>query len=599
VIRFVALSWNPSQAEHAEALSRRVRMDVRKWRCLTDGQGFALWAIDPHPRAFQNSDCDKTDGWILGRAFRRGRPADASLTTGQLPEDAGAGRIGNLGKFVSDWWGGYVLFGGDAANRYVFRDPTGALPCWQIDLEGVKCWFADIGDLRRIFDPRLTVSKSALAAHLQLSKLGKAVSCLEQVEPLLPAAAVPVTQRPSANPVFAWNPARFSADPVPDLASATDLVRNAVEEVLGAYARHYSSPLISVGGLDSSILWSTARALELENVRGFSLFSRSERGDERDYVSSLPGQDRLDFLPMDGERIDPAKVFAPSATVDPPGFADLVELSWDRAALSGTQDFDLLIYGVGGDNVFLQGAGITGALDYGASKAPLAGIWKAAADSARYSKRWHPAVLAAALQQRLRKRTAGRAMLMAMMPAGEDFLPDLPMLGATALQHALHPLLLTSLELPPGKAMQTLSSCFCASDYFDPWEGEGQVERCEFYLSQPIVEACLRIPSWLLAIHGIERGLARLAFADILPDKVVRRMTKGTPEDVYAEFLTRHRSAIHDYLFSGSLVDAGLLKQERIAEALGSKSKTEFVQRAHPIIQLLSLESWLRNWVQD
>ena len=597
MIRFVALSWPPSQADHAEQLRRKVTSDRRTWRCLSDEQGFALWAIDPHPRAFQSVDCGEPEAWILGRAFRRGNRTGRSLATGQLPEDADAGRIGKLGKFVSDWWGSYVLFAGNAANRFVFRDPTGALPCWQTDLDGVNCWFADIGDLRRLFQPRLTVSKLGLAAHLRLPKLGKAVSCLEQIEPLLPAAAAPVAQRPSVNSTLAWDPGRFSADPVPDLASATELVRNAVDEVLGAHARHYSAPLISVGGLDSSILWAAARTLELENIRGFSLFSRSERGDEREYVAALPGQNRLDLLPMDGERIDPAKVFAPSATVDPPGFADLVELSWDRTALSGPKDFDLLIYGVGGDNVFLQGAGIMGALDYGASKAPLAGIWKAASDSARYSKRWLPEVLAAALKQRLRKRTAGPTMLMSMMPAGQDFLPDLPMLGATALQQALHPLLRSSLELPQGKALQTLSSCFCSSDYFDPWEGEGQVERFEFYLSQPIVEACLRIPCWLLAIHGIERGLARLAFADILPDKVVRRMTKSTPEDVYAEFLNRHRSAIHNYLFSGSLVDEGLLKEEQIADVLGSQSNTGFAQRAHPIIQLISLESWHRHWI--
>ena len=599
MIRFIALSWKPSQTERAEDLSRRVKLDGRKWRCLCDGQGFALWAIDPHPRAFQNSDRDKADGWILGRAFRRGGSADASLTTGQLPEDAGAGRIGNLGKFIADWWGCYVLFAGDAANRYVFRDPTGALPCWQIDLEGVKCWFADIGDLKRIFDPRLTVSKSALAAHLQLPKLGKAVSCLEQIEPLLPAAAVPVAQRPSVNPVFAWDPMRFSAEPVPDLASAKVLVRAAVEEVLSAYSHHFSTPLISVGGLDSSILWSTAHALDLQNVRGFSLFSRSARGDERDYVSALPGQERLNFLPMDGERIESARVFAPSPTVDPPGFADLVELSWDRSALSGSSSFDLLIYGVGGDNVFLQGAGITGALDYGASKAPLAGIWKAAADSARYAKRWAPQVIAAALKQRLRPRTGGLAQLKAMMPATQDHILDLPVPRTDAVQDSLHPLLRSSMDLPPGKVMQTLSSCFCASDYFDPWEGEDQVERCELYLSQPIVEACLQIPSWLLAIHGIERGLARLAFADILPDKVVRRMTKGTPEDVYAEFLNRHRPAIHDYLRSGSLVDEGLLKPDRITDVFGSKSETNFMQRAHPIIQLISLESWHRHWANS
>src|SRR6185436_11940153 len=43
------------------------------------------------------------------------------------------------------------------------------------------------------------------------------------------------------------------------------------------------------------------------------------------------------------------------------------------------------------------------------------------------------------------------------------------------------------------------------------------------YYSQPVVELSLRIPTYLCALDGRDRAIARRAFVDDVPEKILRR----------------------------------------------------------------------------
>lgn len=597
VIRFLALHWDERGRDSAERLTAAINQDLRDWRLLARRADFSLW-VGGAPVADANAASQPPgDGWLIGRAFRRGNPAAAVLTTGPMPIDLDLRSDTWPERWCRDWWGDYIAFAHDSAGLTVLRDPVGALPCWYFDLVGARCWFADLGDVQRLLKPKLTLNRAGLAAHLQIPKLGKAGTCLNEVATVLPAEVLVAAADRTVSRRFAWDPATFCDVPVGSIEDATTTVRSAVEETLIAYTRYFRAPAISVGGLDSSIIWSLADALEIDHVQGFTLYSESALGDERDYVRQLAAQDRLHALPMDGAAIDSERVFKPLAMVNPPGFSDLIELSWNRTEHPALSRADALIYGVGGDNVFLQGADIFGAIDHGQSRSPLRSMAGAVSDAARYSKRWWPGVLAATLRARFiggRPASAAAAGLLQGDPLG---LIQLPRLRPEAVAEQLHPLLRPFLARPPGKALQVLSSCFCASDYLDPCDGEDQIERCEFFLSQPIVEACLQIPAWQLAHRGVERGLARLCFADVLPDPVLRRMTKGTPETIYQDFVRLNQSAIRQFLSDGALVSLGLADSLELAVLLDPDQGLDAEFRAHPIVQLIGTEAWLRQWV--
>ena len=156
--------------------------------------------------------------------------------------------------------------------------------------------------------------------------------------------------------------------------------------------------------------------------------------------------------------------------------------------------------------------------------------------------------------------------------------------------------------IPPGgpskgKVFQVLLSCFSPVEYYDQFFRREQVERIHVFFSQPIVEACLRIPSWILTLGGLDRGLARLAFRDTLPDSVLRRLAKGTPEEIYEGFIRDNRDALRAFLIDGLLVKLGILCSPSV-ERLLSGTEIEFDARTTTIINFFSWESWARNWAQ-
>src|SRR3546814_7682310 len=64
-------------------------------------------------------------------------------------------------------------------------------------------------------------------------------------------------------------------------------------------------------------------------------------------------------------------------------------------------------------------------------------------------------------------------------------------------------------------------------------------------LSQPIVEYCLGIPPWEACEGGVDRSVARRAFAQDLPIAVTARSGKGSPDGFVGHYIDTHRSEEH------------------------------------------------------
>jgi asparagine synthase (glutamine-hydrolysing) len=88
--------------------------------------------------------------------------------------------------------------------------------------------------------------------------------------------------------------------------------------------------------------------------------------------------------------------------------------------------------------------------------------------------------------------------------------------------------------------------------------------------SQPVVEACLAIPSWEWRAGGIDRAVARQAFAADLPEEILRRRTKGGPDGFCAEIIRHHHARIRARLLDGALARQGILDRVAVEKALGA-----------------------------
>jgi asparagine synthase (glutamine-hydrolysing) len=159
----------------------------------------------------------------------------------------------------------------------------------------------------------------------------------------------------------------------------------------------------------------------------------------------------------------------------------------------------------------------------------------------------------------------------------------------------VHPCFRNCDELPPGKLSQAFLLSF-APDFDDPLADNAQPEHACPLLSQPLVEQCLRIPTYVLAPGPQDRMLARQAFAADLPAEILRRPTKGGMARHVKAVLDCNRDFLNEFLLDGVLVSQKLLERSKLIEALSS-SPTRGKYWAPEIFEYVGIEGWARCWV--
>ncbi|MCR6645821.1 MAG: asparagine synthase-related protein [Terricaulis sp.] len=133
-----------------------------------------------------------------------------------------------------------------------------------------------------------------------------------------------------------------------------------------------------------------------------------------------------------------------------------------------------------------------------------------------------------------------------------------------------------------------------ALSYFDEAALAGGARTHPLLLSQPIVEACLRIPPYVMVAGGKERALARAAFADLVPLDVVRRITKGETTRYFAAVLAANEAWIRDILCGGKLIENGVVDSTALQHALAGGWLQDGMA-ADGLYALIAAECWLRN----
>src|SRR5262249_54036655 len=115
-------------------------------------------------------------------------------------------------------------------------------------------------------------------------------------------------------------------------------------------------------------------------------------------------------------------------------------------------------------------------------------------------------------------------------------------------------------------------------------------------MSQPLIELCLRIPSYVWITGGRDRAIARRAFEHVLPPVIARRQQKGAIDQHNLQIFDANETYLRAMLLDGLLVKEGLLDRARLERYLtrgASRAGFEYndVLRHH-----LCTEAWLRRW---
>jgi asparagine synthase (glutamine-hydrolysing) len=150
-------------------------------------------------------------------------------------------------------------------------------------------------------------------------------------------------------------------------------------------------------------------------------------------------------------------------------------------------------------------------------------------------------------------------------------------------------------DLPPGKQLHLAG--ITGPIYDDYVFASGNyADHVEPLHSQPVSEVMLQIPTYVALVNGVSRGLARRAFADLLPDEIRRRQVKGTGNPFYQHVVRHNLELLREHLLDGRLVADGYLDRRKLAAFLSSNEPVFVSVQASRLLSYLSAEIWLHQW---
>lgn len=365
------------------------------------------------------------------------------------------------------------------------------------------------------------------------------------------------------------------------------MLRSDILDAIGAWASTYRHVVLGVsGGLDSSIV-AAGVVRSGTPISCLTLIGPDASGDERRFTRMLA--DHLDISVA--ERWDDEGLVdlrhSASAHVPRP-----IARCFAQSGDHHNQDIcleaggDVFFSGAGGDNIFCYQQSPRPLADHLLSRWPSGETWNVLASisemsgSSVFEVGWRS--LRAMLPHRRNYRWRNDlSFLRPDLFEAEDLLTD-------------HPWLSPPPGILPGSAGHVALLLYI-QNHLDGFGRERDHDVIAPLLSQPVVETCLRIPSWMWFSCGYHRTIAREAFEDLISPDLAWRKSKGSPDGFAAQIFSNRRGEIREILNEGYLVSQGLIDIDHLNVALadGTPMKDASYWR---ILSLVDLEAWLAVW---
>ncbi|MBD3744858.1 MAG: asparagine synthase [Sphingopyxis terrae] len=525
-------------------------------------------------------------GVILGDLYRKHAShglADElqSVERGQI--------VDGTGQFlIDDCWGRYVAVSAGGRGARVVRDPSGAVQCVYTRTANVIAFASHIDLVRAVGLWSPEIDWLALSRHLFSGGLPSAETSLRGVLELLPGTAADV-QAHNVSLRELWSPWRYVASSkTMDRAEAIDRVYRAAERAVSETVSKFPRLLVGVsGGLDSSIVAAFA-ARAGASIKPITLITQDGDGDETPYAAHLcealgatlaRAQYRADV-------IDLGQAASPSFT-RPTSRAEAQAYNSALRHCFRPGEIDAFLSGNGGDNVFAYSQSASALTDRYLAEGLGRGCLRTLADICALNGCGPIAAMRHASAKLPRSMHRYRW-------SPEPMLLSQEILRVHENTPIEHPWLHAPESVPPGKAAH-VAQLLKIQQHLQANEDAIGIPVITPLMSQPVIEACLPIPTWEWCKGGQNRSVAREAFAGILPRAIVNRRTKGGPDSFCSQFISARRREIADRLLHGNVVASGIIDRTALETVLTTNSHItgfEYVR----ILTLLEAEAWSDYW---
>ena len=430
------------------------------------------------------------------------------------------------------------------------------------------------------------VDRAALARHLAAGDIRRTETCLTGL------SEVRGGDRWSndSTRTTLWSPWSFTGTSVrlDDPTEAERRLRDTAIYCVGERTPDTLTTLLLIsGGLDSSII-AACLAAKQRDVTALTYVFDTPAGDERRFASQVAERTgaRLIEALATNAGVDLMRSEAPRL---PRPIARSFEQRTNALLRETAREISAttVVGGGGGDNVFcsLQ------------SPAPVADCLL---DPVGRRFFWAMCRSVADMTQASVPTVAWRAWRRARRPRAFRREPDVSFLSPLAIDvtdGALdHPWLAAPPGTLPGKAAH-VALLIGAQGFVEDADPFAPLATRAVLMAQPLVETCLRIPSWQWFDRGRNRAAARRAFDRDLPSEIAWRRTKGSPDSLLIDLYETNKPLIRSLLLDGLLDQFGLLDRHAIATTIDDPRPMKDHTFAR-MLQLVDVEVWTRGWTR-
>ncbi|MET0535709.1 MAG: asparagine synthase-related protein, partial [Steroidobacter sp.] len=555
MLRYLGIVWNDANAQQrdtAQLISSRLHKLYPAWRRELNAPGMQVFCTGTTAELARIRRLPGNAGVVIGTVFARNRDILSNEPNAQL--DLGTTETASILRSEGRWliengWGDYVAFGYNPLDqkKWVLKDPTGYLPCFRTAFRDVTIIFSRIGDCLDLQLQRFTINEAFLHAHLV------AGSSLQELPPLKEVLAVRRGEciefkrgnGPYGTRKVYWEPLQFSAPDQlledPDLAARA--MRNTVQSATSSWVKEHPSLLLRLsGGLDSSIIAGClGNAPNKSRFVAYTYFTPNGRSDERPWARLAAQSSGCEHIecPVAPSQMDLTMALRMDPSPEPSpllGFLQRTAMEQDLAAKSGAT---AIFNGEGGDSGFCSDSIAYAVPEYLQNHGLRLGALRLASQVALLTERSSWSVLLQAMRR---------------LSKGEQSMPRERILAASRLvnpdikqefrvtERFSHPWFKNERHAPWDK-VRRLGMLIAVPEFYNvsaPKDAVVPAIISPLY-AQPAMELLLRIPIYTHFHDGRDRGLARKAFAQDVPEPILRRLWKDRAPGFHDELLERHR----------------------------------------------------------
>lgn len=598
--RYLVLMWQPSDpvAQRFARLAARRMQDLSpNWRSALESSGFAAFY-------FENV---RTSGRVYVDAGRRGLvfgtlfpicDAEPVSPLEALPPSIDSKNVlASAGTALTDnCWGDYVAFFSDAAadKQLAYRSISGAISCFTFKHQRVRFFFSHFSDVHAAaLLPPLTINWRYLSTYLFLNEPRIRDTGVSEVHELLAGDCMQVT-RDSSTFSFPWDPRNICREkPLEDRAASRDLLRQTAERCIGSLASAHRHVLHQLsGGFDSAVvLGCIAKSDKAVHVTCLNRYSNSPGEDERDYARRSARMFGVSLIEEDwragGVSFDDRLFQTPAAAR--PSMHRLIESELQfRNGLATDLGADVIWNGEGGDHLFMECTGVPFAADYASRHGLKIGLIGVVGDNSRNAEIPIWRVLRQVIQLGFSRKSWDRPNL----DRGIATFVNPAVATPDSRKYASHPWDSEMEDLPKGSQLRVL-------DYLEVLNRQAlpsalPIPEAHPLLSQPLLEVCLRIPTYVHLCGGRPRGLAHDAFKEHIPAEIWARRSKGGTTSLVGRMFAEGNTFLRKMLLDGMLTEERIIDKEQLSLILapGRPLRPEHML---PLLACLTAEVWLRQ----